>query len=45
MQQRLSNFLPKLASCQMRTGQLRADGARATPGDRVLTGQVIREAI
>ena len=25
-----------------RTGQLRLDGARATPGDRVLTGQVIR---
>src|SRR3546814_17127358 len=25
-----------------RTGQLRVDGARATPGDRVAEGQVIR---
>ncbi|PKP93108.1 MAG: RNA pseudouridine synthase [Alphaproteobacteria bacterium HGW-Alphaproteobacteria-16] len=25
-----------------RTGQLRVDGARATPGDRILAGQVIR---
>ena len=25
-----------------RTGQLRVDGARATPGDRVATGQVVR---
>ncbi|AYJ86340.1 RluA family pseudouridine synthase [Sphingomonas paeninsulae] len=31
-----------LVSRWARTGQLRVDGARATPGDRVQTGQVIR---
>ena len=31
-----------LVSRWARTGQLRLDGARATPGDRVTTGQVVR---
>ena len=31
-----------LVSRWARTGQLRLDGARATPGDRVATGQVLR---
>jgi len=31
-----------LVSRWARTGQLRVDGARATPGDRVVAGQVIR---
>ncbi|UZK70828.1 RluA family pseudouridine synthase [Sphingomonas sp. S1-29] len=31
-----------LVSRWARTGQLRVDGARATPGDRVLSGQAIR---
>lgn len=35
-----ANF--NIVSRWARTGQLRLDGARATPGDRVVTGQVIR---
>ena len=35
-----ANF--NLVSRWTRTGQLRVDGARATPGDRLATGQVIR---
>jgi 23S rRNA pseudouridine955/2504/2580 synthase len=35
-----ANF--NIVSRWARTGQLRLDGARATPGDRVATGQVIR---
>src|SRR3546814_19962717 len=41
-----SDLLPdvgfNIVSRWARTGQLRVDGARATPGDRVAEGQVIR---
>lgn len=38
----LSDATFNLVSRWARTGQLRVDGARATPGDRVTQGQVIR---